>query len=239
MNELTLQNILKIAEERNIELGDKPENTIKKYINLGLLPKPVRKKKKEGKGTQLFYADNTIEKLAHVKALKSEGLSLEEIRDSFAIMYVKNALTDLFDEADDEKVKQLAQMIGGKEKELESIVEAPLVYMIQGMSSKEAKKLLTLFCGVGFYSMLEAQQELENFNFNNARKALFKAIFYNSIAMLRMARTTGDETLEKTAEEVYEKMVLEPISKASKLIRSEFVSSIEKYLEEKGFDKSE
>ena len=236
---LTFEDLLQEAQKRNIDLGSKPDDTIKKYVNLGLLPKPVRRKKRVGKGTQLYYPPRTIEKLAHVKALKSEGLTLEEVRDSFAIMYVKNALTDLFDEADDEKVKKLAQMIGGNEKELESMVEAPLVYLIQGMSQKEAKKLLTLFCGVGFYSMLEAQQELEDFNFNNARRALFKAIFYNSIAMLRMARTTGDETLEKTAEEVYEKMVLEPISRASSLVRTEFVSSIEQYLEQKGFDKSD
>ena len=100
---------------------------------------------------------------------------------------------------DDEKVKKLAQLIGSDRKELESMVEAPFVYLVEGMSLKEAKKLLTLFCGVGFYSTLESQQELEKFNYNNARKALFKAIFYNSIAMIRMERTAGDEKLEKNS----------------------------------------
>lgn len=238
MSNIKLKDLLEIAEKKKIDLGENPETTIEKYVSLGLLPKPLSIMNKASSESELYFPEKTIEKLAYVKALKSEGLTLEEIRDSFAILYVKNALTDLFDQADDEKVKKLAQMIGGKEKELESIVEAPLIYLIQGMSSKEAKKLLTLFCGVGFYSMLEAQKELEDYNFNSARKALFKAIFYNSIAMLRMARTTGDKKLEKTAEEVYEKMVLEPISRASNLVRNEFVSSIESYLEEKGFDKS-
>ena len=99
---LTFEDLLEESQKRNLDLGSKPDDTIKKYVNLGLLPKPVRRKKREGKGTQLYYPPRTIEKLAHVKALKSEGLTLEEVRDSFAIMYVKNALTDLFDEADDE-----------------------------------------------------------------------------------------------------------------------------------------
>lgn len=237
MEYLTLEQLVKQAKGRKIDLGKDPEKTIKNCAGLGLIPKPERKKKKIGSGTELFYQTKTLDKLAHIKALKSEGLTLEEIKDNFALLYVQNSLLDLFKDADDNKVKELAKMIGGKEKELETMVESPLVYLIEGMSSKEAKKLLTLFCGVGFYSMLEAQKELEKFNFNDARKALFKAIFYNSIAMLRMARTTKDKNLEKTASKVYEEMVLEPISKASKLVRKEFVNSVESYLEEKGFDK--
>lgn len=237
MEYLTLEQLVKQAKGRKIDLGKDPEKTIKNCAGLGLIPKPERKKKKIGSGTELFYQTKTLDKLAHIKALKSEGLTLEEIKDNFALLYVQNSLLDLFKDADDNKVKELAKMIGGKEKELETMVESPLVYMIEGMSSKEAKKLLTLFCGVGFYSMLDAQKELEKFNFNDARKALFKAIFYNSIAMLRMARTTKDKNLEKTASKVYEEMVLEPISKASKLVRKEFVNSVENYLEEKGFNK--
>lgn len=237
MEYLTLEQLVKQAKGRKIDLGKDPEKTIKNCAGLGLIPKPERKKKKIGSGTELFYQTKTLDKLAHIKALKSEGLTLEEIKDNFALLYVQNSLLDLFKDADDNKVKELAKMIGGKEKELETMVESPLVYLIEGMSSKEAKKLLTLFCGVGFYSMLEAQKELEKFNFNDARKALFKAIFYNSIAMLRMARTTKDKNLEKTASKVYEEMVLEPISKASKLVRKEFVNSVENYLEEKGFNK--
>lgn len=237
MEKLTLKQLIAEAEKKKIDLGSEPEKTIKNCTSLGLIPKPTKKRTKNGSETTLYYPKKTVDKLAHIKALKSEGLSLDQIKDNFAIIYVKNSLNDLFKDADDEKIKQLAEMIGGKEKELEAIVESPLVYLIEGMSSKEAKKLLTMFCGVGFYSMLEAQKELEKFNFNDARKALFKAIFYNSIAMLRMARTTGDKNLEETASKVYEEMVLEPISKASSLVRKEFINSLEKYLEEKGFDK--
>ncbi len=146
MDDISLEQIIKEAKKRKIDLGDDPEKTIKICTRLGLIPKPKRKRStKDGKTTTtVFFPKFTIEKLAHVKALKSEGLSLEEIKDSFALEYVQGALKDLLDNADGEKVKEIAHILS-KEKELESIVEAPLVYLIEGMSPDEAKKLLTLF----------------------------------------------------------------------------------------------
>lgn len=231
MSDITIDQIISEAEKKKIDLGDDPVKTIQTCTKLGLIPKPVKKKIKGSE--QLLYPQRTISKLAYIKALKSEGIPLSEIRDSFALMYVQNALQDLLSSADDVKVKQLAEIITGKGKELESIVEAPLVYLIEGMSDEEAKELISLFSGVGFYAMLDAQKKLEKYNFNEARRALFKAIFYNSIAVLRLARTTGDTKLEKTASEVYEKAVLEPLNRASEKVRNEFIKSIEGYIENK------
>ncbi|MGB3729824.1 MAG: hypothetical protein WBA70_11310, partial [Thermodesulfobacteriota bacterium] len=87
--------------------------------------------------------------------------------------------------------------------------------------------------------LIEAQKALEEFNVNDARKALFKAIFYNSIAVLRMARTTGDSKLEATAAELYEKTVIQPIGKASERVRKEFTSSFDQYLKDKGLTDDE
>ena len=84
------------------------------------------------------------------------------------------------------------------------------------------------------YALLEAQKSLEEFKFNDARRSLFRAIFYNSIAVLRLARTTNDTKLEQTAFELYEKTVIEPIGKASERVRKEFINSFERYLKEKG-----
>jgi len=230
MSDLTIEQLINEAKKKKIDLGEDPVKTINTCTKLGLIPKPVKKDDDSG---ELLYPKRTVEKLAFIKALKSEGISLGEIRDSFALLYVQNALKDLLSSADDSKVKQLAEIIAGKGKELESIVEAPLVYLIEGMSEEEAKNLLSLFCGVGFYAMLDAQKELEKYNFNEARRALFKAIFYNSIAVLRLARTTGDTKLEKAASDVYEKAVLEPINKASEKVRNEFIKSIEGYIDNK------
>ncbi len=234
MTYITLEEVINEASKRKIDLGRYPEKTIRACARLGLIPKPTKKRIKEGK-TILLFSEKTIDKLAYVKALKSEGLSMEEIRDSFALEYVQGALKDLLNNAEGKKVKDIASMIS-KDKELESIVEAPLVYLIEGMSQDEAKKLLTLFCGVGFYALLETQKNLEEFKLNDARKSLFKAIFYNSIAVLRLARTTGDANLEATASEIYEKAVTTPIGKASKRVRTEFIKSFERYLKEKGLD---
>ena len=234
MQYLTIDELVKEAKKKKIDLGKDPEKIIRNFTKMGLIPKPKRRKAKKGtRATALYYPERTIEKLAHVKALKSEGLSLDEIRDSFALMYVQNALQDLLSNADESKIKQLAKILTGDKKELESIVEAPLVYLIEGMSNEEAKKLLTLFCGVGFYAMLDAQKELENFNFNEARKKLFKAVFYNSISVLRLARTTGDDELERTALDVYERMVLKPLNRASEIVRKQFIDSLESYIEKK------
>lgn len=236
MDGMSIEKIIKESKKRGINLGEDPAKTIRFYTRLGFIPKPIRKRSKDGKGksTKLYYPEFTLDKLAEIKALKLNGLSLDEIRDSFALEYVQNALQDLLSKADDEKVRQLARIIGSKENELEAIIEAPLVYIIEGMSQEEVKKLLTLFCGVGFYALLEAQQAIEEFKINDARRALFKAIFYNSIAVLRLARTTGDTKLESTASEVYEKVVLGPIRKASERVRKEFINSLEAHVKEKG-----
>ncbi len=234
MKYLTLEEIISEAQKRKIDLGNNPEKTILTFTSLGLLPKPTKKpSKKNEDGYELYYPAHTVDKLGYIKALKSEGASLDEIRDSFALLYVQNALRDLLASSDDVKIKQLAEIIAGKGNELESIVAAPLIYLIEGMSDDEAKNLLGLFFGVGFYAMLDAQKELENYNINEAKRALFKAIFYNSIAVLRLARDTGDKKLEKTASNVYEKIVLEPLNKASEIVRNEFIKSIGGYIEQK------
>jgi len=235
MADLTVEDLIKKAKRRKIDLGADPEKTIRICIRRGLIPKPKRKKiHKRARKTVSVFPESTLDILKHIKTLKSEGLSLEEIRETFALEYVQTALRDLLSEADDEKVGQLADILGSKERDLESIVQAPLIYVIEGMSPDEAKKLLTLFCGVGFYALLEAQQALEELSIDDCRRALSKAIFYNSVAVLRLARTTGDTKLEATASGVYEKVVLEPIRKASERVRKEFKKSIDLYLQEKG-----
>ncbi len=227
MKYLTIEELIEKSIERKIDLGKSPERIIRNYAKLELIPRPKIKKAKTGtKDVTEYYPERTIEKLVQVKALKSEGLSLDEIKDSFALMHVQNALGDILSDSDDGKIKQLAQILSGSKNELESVVEAPLIYLMEGMSEKEAKKFITLFCGVGFNATLEAQKNLEDLDLDKARKNLFKAVFHNSIAMLRLARKTGDSKLEKTALEAYESMVLEPIRRASKIVQKNFIESL-------------
>ena len=85
MNYISLEDIIKKAKKRKISLGEDPEKTIKLSVKLGLLPKPKRKRTTQnGKTvTTILFPENTVDKLARIKSLKSEGLTPEEIRDSF------------------------------------------------------------------------------------------------------------------------------------------------------------
>lgn len=235
MGDLSITDLIDISKERNINLGTDPEKTIRSCVKLGLIPKPKRRKVKgaKGKSTTLYFPDYTVEKLAYIKALKSEGLALEEIRESFAHEFVRDAINGLLKDADEDKLKHLANIIGSDNKQLEAIVEAPLVNVMEVMSTEEVKRILCLFFGVGFYSLLEAQKALEEFRINDARKAISKSTFYNSVGVLRLARTAGDTKLEETASEVYDSVVMKPISKATEMIRIQFLDSLMKYLENK------
>jgi len=240
MHYFSMETLLEKAKKRHINLGENPEQTVISCVKLGLIPKPKRRKitGNKKKATSLFFPEYTVDKLAYIKALKSEGISLDEIRDGFAHEFVRNALTGLLKGADEEKIKQLARIIGSDDKQLEAIVEAPLVNVMEVMSQEEVKRILCLFFGVGFYSLMEAQKALEEFRINDARKAISKATFYNSVGVLRLARTAGDIKLEESATEIYENVVIKPINKATQKVRIEFVDSLTKYVEEKKKKKS-
>ena len=213
MKYVSIERLLEIAKQRNINLGKNPEEIVKSCVKLGLIPKPKRRKVTgKKKATSLFFPEYTIDKLAYIKALKSEGITLDEIRDGFAHEFVGSALTGILKDADEQKIKQLAKIIESDEKQLEAIVEAPLVNVMEVMSQEEVKRILCLFFGVGFYSLMEAQKALEEFRINDARKAISKATFYNSVGVLRLARTAGDTKLEESASEIYENVVINPIS---------------------------
>ncbi|HSG32067.1 MAG TPA: hypothetical protein VLB82_11050 [Thermodesulfobacteriota bacterium] len=235
MTDLSMSDLIEFSKVKNVNLGADPEKTIKSCVKLGLIPKPKRRKVKDDKGrtTTLFFPDYTVDKLAYIKALKSEGLSLEEIRDNFAHEFVKDAINGLLKDADEDKIKHLANIIGSDTRQLEAIVEAPLVNVMEVMSAEEVKRILCLFFGVGFYSLLEAQKALEEFRINDAKKAISKSTFYNSVGVLRLARTAGDTKLEETASEVYDSVVIKPIAKATEMIRIQFLDSLSSYLETK------
>ena len=235
MAELSMSDLIAISKEKNVNLGVDPEKTIRSCVKLGLIPKPKRKKVKDerGRSTTLFFPEHTVDKLAYIKALKSEGLALDEIRENFAHEFVRDAINGLLKDADEDKLKHLANIIGSDSKQLEAIVEAPLVNVMEVMSAEEVKRILCLFFGVGFYSLLEAQKALEEFRINDARKAISKSTFYNSVGVLRLARTAGDAKLEETASEVYDSVVIKPIEKATEMIRIQFLDSLSSYLETK------
>lgn len=70
-----------VAEYDITELADQmgvPRRTIRYYVEIGLLPPP------EGAGRAAMYGDEHIERLAAIKRLQSQGLTLDQIRDALA-----------------------------------------------------------------------------------------------------------------------------------------------------------
>src|SRR5690606_32330413 len=97
MADVSIDDIIKEARKRKIDLRSDPEKTVKVCSRLGLIAKPRGTRVTSGGSSKpvLLVPEKTIEKLAHITALKAEGLSPEEIRDSSALEYVQGALKDL------------------------------------------------------------------------------------------------------------------------------------------------
>ena len=62
MADISLEDIIKEAKKRKIELGENPEKTIKLSAKLGLIPKPRRKRSTHGgkSKTTLLFPENTM-----------------------------------------------------------------------------------------------------------------------------------------------------------------------------------
>ena len=74
------------------------------------------------------------------------------------------------------KLKQLAQLLAQDSGQLSSVLEAPLIKVIETNSPKELSKLLSRFAGQSFYSLLESNKSLEEYNVNEAKKYFEKSL---------------------------------------------------------------
>ena len=92
---------------------------------------------------------------------------------------------------------------------------------------------MSLFAGQGFTALLKSNEQLENIMLMRARKPLFKAIFYITVICLKLARTSKDKSLEDSAFETYDNMVVGPIKKAKESFKSEFKVSLDKHMKTK------
>ena len=75
--------------------------------------------------------------------------------------------------------------------------------------------------------------EEKKYNVTEARKSLFKSIFYTAVICLKLARASKDKVLEDSAFEAYDNMVVGPIKKASKKVQNEFRTSLKSYMNSK------
>ena len=81
-NGLTSRQIVDVFESRGIRFS---EATLRKYVQLGLLPRSVRVGRKgKHRGSCGLYPANVIRRVNLVKGMMAEDLTIEEIQRSFA-----------------------------------------------------------------------------------------------------------------------------------------------------------
>ena len=234
MKTISLHDLIVKLQEKKIALGPDPKATVSMYSELGLIPSPRIKAHESGElPPEISYPIDTIKKIIEIKDLKKKGLRLEEIRDSYALDYVKDAIQDIMTSDDDNKIKEMAVLLFEQDDKLSGVLEAPILKVIETKNPKELNKLLSLFATQSLFSMNDANALLEKYNVNDAKRSLFKSIFYLSVICLRLARNNKDKALEDLAFEIYNKMVLLPIERASKKVQEEFKNSFEKHIKSK------
>ena len=234
MKTISLHDLIVRLQEKKIALGPDPKATVSMYSELGLIPSPRIKAHESGDlPPEISYPIDTIKKIIEIKDLKKKGLRLEEIRDSYALDYVKDAIQDIMTSDDDNKIKEMAVLLFEQDDKLSGVLEAPILKVIETKNAKELNKLLSLFATQSLFSMNDANALLEKYNVNDAKRSLFKSIFYLSVICLRLARNNKDKALEDLAFEIYNKMVILPIERASKKFQEEFKSSLEKHIKSK------
>jgi DNA-binding transcriptional MerR regulator len=97
-NGLTSRQIVDVFESRGIRFS---EATLRKYVQLGLLPRSVRVGRKgKHRGSCGLYPANVIRRVNLVKGMMAEDLTIEEIQRSFAkfkeeVDHIESSLRDL------------------------------------------------------------------------------------------------------------------------------------------------
>ena len=235
MKKITLHNLIVTLQKKKIDLGPNPKETISLYSELGLIPPATFKVEDSSSSSspEILYPRDTLDKIIEIKKLKKKGLEIDEIRDTYALDYVKNSIQEMLETQDKDKLKELAKVLTQGPEQLSAALEAPLVRVIETKNSKELSKIMALFAGQGFTALLKSNEHLEKYNVNEARKSLFKSIFYITVICLKLARTSKDKILEDSAFETYDNMVVGPIKKASKKVQSEFKVSLNEYMKTK------
>ena len=233
MKKINLHDLIVTLQKKKVDLGPNPKETISMYSELGIIPPAMFKVIDSSSSPEILYPQDTLQKIIEIKKLKKKGLEIDEIRDTYALDYVKNSIQEMLSTQDKDKLKELAKVLTQGSDQLSAALEAPLVRVIETKNSKELSKIMSLFAGQGFTALLKSNEQLEKYNVNEARKSLFKAIFYITVICLKLARTSKDKSLEDSAFETYDNMVVGPIKKASKKVQSEFKVSLDKYMKTK------
>jgi hypothetical protein len=125
---LTSRQIVDVFTSRGIRFS---EATLRKYVQLGLLPRSVRVGQKgKHQGSKGIYPNNVIRRVNLVKGMMAENLTIEEIQRSFIrfkeeIDGIETSLRDLIGNLEREAKGQAPRWTDARRKQLEEeIVDA-------------------------------------------------------------------------------------------------------------------
>jgi hypothetical protein len=100
---LTSAQILEVFASHRIALS---EATLRKYVQLGLLPRSVRVGRKgKHQGSQGLYPTLVIRQILHIKQMMAESITIEQIQREFLFMrgelqQLEQTLRNIFDKLD-------------------------------------------------------------------------------------------------------------------------------------------
>ena len=104
---LTSVEILDVFATHNVPLS---EATLRKYVQLGLLPRSVRVGRKgKHQGSQGVYPVAVVRQILHIKQMMAESYTIEQIQREF--LFIRN------------DVEQLEQMLSSIFKKLDSVLK--------------------------------------------------------------------------------------------------------------------
>jgi hypothetical protein len=125
---LTSRQIVDVFTSRGIRFS---EATLRKYVQLGLLPRSVRVGQKgKHQGSKGIYPNNVIRRVNLVKGMMAENLTIEDIQRSFIrfkeeIDGIETSLRDLIGNLEREAKGQAPRWTDARRKQLEEeIVDA-------------------------------------------------------------------------------------------------------------------
>jgi len=104
---LTSVEILDLFVSHGVSLS---EATLRKYVQLGLLPRSVRVGRKgKHQGSQGVYPVSVVRQILHIKQMMAESYTIEQIQREF--LFIRN------------EVEQLEQMLGRIFKKLDGVLK--------------------------------------------------------------------------------------------------------------------
>jgi hypothetical protein len=136
---LTSADLIDVCSAHGLQLS---EATLRKYVQLGLLPRSVRVGRKgKHKGSLGVYPVRTIRLLVRIKEMMAESYTIEEIRRDF--LFVRTDIEQL-----EQTLGSIFAALARALKQRQKDVSAPIVARDVTQAKKQGRELVALFSSI-------------------------------------------------------------------------------------------